>query len=265
LQINGKYKLADKIGGGSQGDVFCAWNILLGAEVTVKLWHSELGRALKHEYHVYKSLTGGPGIPHLYWFGTDYGFHAMVTEHLGSSLQDLVSQSDHKFSIDVVTGIGLQMITCLEFMHACNFIHHDIKPSNILTRIDVNNMSSVTVYLIDFGRAHAYRDHKTCCHLCCQEHVPFVGTNPFASVNAHTSIELSCHDDIESLTYMLIFLLNGSLPWEHSADLCEILQAKLDFPPLTYNIPTAFLSFLEHAQMLSFSAKPDYKLLQRLL
>ncbi|KAI6012882.1 kinase-like domain-containing protein [Pisolithus microcarpus] len=106
LQINGKYKLADKIGGGSQGDVFCAWNILLGAEVTVKLWHSELGRALKHEYHVYKSLAGSPGILHLYWFG-----------------------------------IGLQMITCLEFMHACDFIHCDIKPSNILTGVDVNDMS----------------------------------------------------------------------------------------------------------------------------
>ncbi|KAI6023172.1 hypothetical protein PISMIDRAFT_108302 [Pisolithus microcarpus 441] len=121
------------------------------------------------------------------------------------------------------------------------------------------------VYLIDFGHAHTYRDHKTHCHLHCQEHVLFVGTKPFASVNAHTGIELLHCDDIKSPTYMLIFLLNGSLPWEHSADLCKILQAKLDFPPLTYNIPTAFLLFLEHAQTLSFSAKPDCKLLRSLL
>ncbi|KAI6133988.1 kinase-like domain-containing protein [Pisolithus thermaeus] len=155
LQINGKYKLANKIGGSSQGDIFCAWNILSGAEVTVKLWHSEFSRALEHEYHIYKLLTAGPGILHLYWFGTDYGFHAMVTEHSGSWLQDLVSQSDHKFSIDVIAGIGLQMITCLEFMYARNFIHHDIKPSNILTGVDGSQDLSPPLLL----RTHAIYRH----------------------------------------------------------------------------------------------------------
>ncbi|KAI6021755.1 kinase-like domain-containing protein [Pisolithus microcarpus] len=191
--------------------------------------HTLWDRGCMHECNIYKSLAGGPGILHLYWFSMDYGFHAMVVEHLGSSLQDLVFQSDHKFNIDIVTGIGLQMITCLEFMHACDFIHCDIKPLNLLTRVNVNNMSSITIYLIDFRHAHTYGDHKTRCHVHFQEHVPFIGTKPFASVNAHTSIELSCCNDIKSLTYMLIYLLNGSLPWDHSVDSCEILQVKLDF------------------------------------
>ncbi|KAI6007482.1 kinase-like domain-containing protein, partial [Pisolithus marmoratus] len=239
------------------GDIFHAWNILTGTEVTVKLRHSEFSRALEHECNIYKSLTGGPGILQLYWFSTDYGFHAMVVEHLGSSLQDLVSRSDHKFNIDIITGTGLQMITCLEFMHVCDFIHHDIKLLNFLTEVDFyHNL------LIDFGHAHTYRDHKTHCHVHFQEHVPFIGTKPFTSVNAHSGIELSHHDDIKSLAYTLIYLLNGSLPWDHSVDSCEILQAKLDFTRLTYDIPMPFLSFLEHAQALSFSAKPDYKLLQ---
>ncbi|KIK11622.1 hypothetical protein PISMIDRAFT_57950, partial [Pisolithus microcarpus 441] len=217
LRINGKYKLANKIGGGSQGkwplgDIFHAWNILSGTEVAVKLRHSKFSRAQVHECNIYKSLAGGPGIPHLYWFSMDYGFHAMVANHLVGRLPSL-HWSDHKFNIDIVTGIGLQMITCLEFMHACNFIHHDIKLSNLLTGVNVNNTSSITIYLIDFRHAHAYRDHKTHRHVCFREHMPFIGTKPFPSVNAHTSVELSCRDDIKSLAYMLIYLLNGSLPW----------------------------------------------------
>ncbi|KAI6037841.1 kinase-like domain-containing protein, partial [Pisolithus marmoratus] len=104
-------------------------------------------------------------------------------------------------------------VTCLEFKHVHDFIHHDIKPSNFLTKVDVNDMSSIMIYLIDFGHAHTCRDHKTCHHVHFREHMPFIGTKPFTSVNAHSSIELSCHDDIELLAYTLIYLLNGLLPW----------------------------------------------------
>lgn len=41
-----------------------------------------------------------------------------------------------------------------------------------------------------------------------------VGTALFASVNAHTGMELSRRDDIESLVYTLMYLRMGSLPWK---------------------------------------------------
>ncbi|KIJ58551.1 hypothetical protein HYDPIDRAFT_34051 [Hydnomerulius pinastri MD-312] len=129
MRIDRKFKLLSRIGGGSQGDVFVARNILSGTEVAVKLQRLESGRALEREYLVYKSLTGGPGIAHLCWFGTDSGHHAMAMDRLGPSLEDILSQTGQKLVAEVVAHIGCQMVSCLEFIHTRDFIHRDIKPS----------------------------------------------------------------------------------------------------------------------------------------
>ena len=149
------------------------------------------------------------------------------------------------------------------------FIHRDIKPDNFL--MGLGRRSNV-VYIIDFGLAKRYRDPKTHVHIMYRENKHLTGTPRYASINNHLGIEQSRRDDLESLGYVFMYFLRGSLPWQglrantKKQKYQKIMEKKMATPIdlLCKGFPDEFRIYFEYCRALRFADKPDYSYLRRL-
>ncbi|KAG5377451.1 hypothetical protein IGI04_042047 [Brassica rapa subsp. trilocularis] len=155
-----------------------------------------------------------------------------------------------------------QMINRLEFVHSKSYLHRDLKPGNFLMGLP---RRADQVYIIDFGLAKKYRDGSNHRHIRYSENKSFIGTPSYVSVNTHLGIEQSRRDDMESLGYVLMYFLKGSLPWQGlKREKILVKKGSTSVEELCRGYPTEFASYFRHCRSLRFDDKPDYAYLKRL-
>ncbi|KAG7085731.1 hypothetical protein E1B28_003274 [Marasmius oreades] len=244
---------------------------------------------LTTESQIYKRLMGGPGVPFLMYSGKQGPYNVMVIDLMGPSLEDLFKMCNRNFSLKTVLLLADQCLSRIKYIHSHSLLHRDIKPANFVmgressVPIPDSLPSESTVNIIDFGLAKKYRDPVT------GDHTPYhqnehglhgVGTSLFASLNTHLGIESSRRDDLESLAYMFIYFLRGTLPWRK---LRGPTHPPPGIDPATYNpttytwnlirdsklaieaedslckgLPEEFTVFYKYTRSLSFTDLPDY-------
>ncbi|KAG2084076.1 kinase-like domain-containing protein [Suillus discolor] len=250
IQVDGRFRLGHVVGSGSYAVVYHARNIIKDDAVAIKLeLITNQSSSLQHEYAILKRLEGGIRIPRALWFGRESAYHALVLDLLGPSLHDLFLSHNQKFSLHTVVNLGDQLVSC------------DIKLQNVL--VGLSHLKH-TAFIIDFGVTKEYWDTAT-------KNQHLTGTPAFTLINNHLGVDLGRRDDLELLTYMLIYLLCGSLPWltsdHEKLSSCSILKWKVNttIEVLCDGIPVEFASILIYTCSLAFSEDPDYGHLRSLL
>ncbi|KAF5743064.1 casein kinase I isoform delta-like [Tripterygium wilfordii] len=269
-RVGNKFRLGRKIGSGSFGEIYLGTNIQTNEEVAIKLENVKTKHPqLLYESKLYRILQGGTGIPNVRWFGVEGDYNVLVMDLLGPSLEDLFNFCSRKLSLKSVLMLADQMINRVEFVHSKSFLHRDIKPDNFLMGL---GRRANQVYIIDFGLAKKYRDSSTHQHIPYRENKNLTGTARYASMNTHLGIEQSRRDDLESLGYVLMYFLKGSLPWQglkagtkkQKYEKISEKKVSTSIEVLCRGYPSEFASYFHYCRSLRFDDKPDYAYLKRI-
>jgi len=211
----------------------------------------------------------GAGIPHILWFGEEGEYWCLVLSLCGPSLHDLFTFSRQKFSLKTVLLLADQILERIEFVHSKHTLHRDIKPANFLIGHLKDSGAKNVVHVIDFGLSRPFRGlEPPHTHIPFREEVSITGTARFASVRTHQGLEQSRRDDLEAIMYMLIYFLEGHLPWqnlkkkhlknrrEKHRELALLKQSTM--PSVLMHLPSEFGTALKYIRGLAFDADPDY-------
>ncbi|CAD8047076.1 unnamed protein product [Paramecium primaurelia] len=266
-----QYKLIKKIGSGAFGEIYLVQS-QSKSEYAMKLERSDNKHPqIFFEAKLYNYLQGqdqyDKGIPKIHDQGVDGDYNYIVMDLLGPSLEELFNKNHRKLSLKSVLMLADQLIQRIEYIHSKQFIHRDIKPDNFL--VGVGSKSS-RVYIVDFGLAKRYITKEG--HIPYKEGKSLTGTARYASINTHVGLEQSRRDDLESLGYVLMYLLRGQLPWQNmkasnqKEKYQKIMEKKQETTPeqLCKGFPNEMTQYLQYCRNLKFEDKPDYNYIRNL-
>ena len=264
--IFNKFKIIKHISSGSFGKVYLGKNILNDKFVAIKIEDKTtlMRKTLQKEAYFLYYLKGY-GIPEIISYGCKGKYNILVETLLGKSLYDI--QLKNKFTLKDICLIGIQAIDRLNYIHSKYVIHCDIKPQNFM----VGNSNPSIIYICDFGISQKYRSSKTGKHVEFLKHERVYVSLKFSSINSILGFQKSRRDDLESLGYTLIYLING-LPWENlkykNLEECinKICNYKknISVKELCKGLPNEIECYFNYVRNLKFEEKPNYSYLKNL-
>ncbi|KAF9517513.1 hypothetical protein BS47DRAFT_1290872 [Hydnum rufescens UP504] len=202
----------------AQTCVYKATRVASGQIVALKKSRASLSlksTILNHERLFLQRLQGHSTIPKVFAYGRLPHFEYLAMEFLGMALDNVHERHPRLPAANVLLIVDQMHLTlgpdpALEHVHKHGLVHCD---KNIL----LHPTNPKRLYLVDYGFARAIVPIAQSTSLDTPSyHV--VGTLPYASLNMHYGIcpSPAPRDDMKSLGYSLLNLVQGGLPWTYN-------------------------------------------------
>lgn len=208
----GEYTLINKLGQGTEGQV---WKVIdkNNSELCLKISKTSLQQELNNRYELgynknFCNLLGDQGSNNKYYW--------IPLELKRNSLNFYFNLFNNLMTIEQICNIGKKLINILKIVHEKGYIYRDISTKNILYDDKYNLFLTDFSFSIKYTERHNFRT--------------FSGTPLFASLNVLKGGLPTYWDDLESLGYMLVYLIQkGELQWYNDDTYSNKLKSPNDF------------------------------------
>ena len=242
----GRLKVLERIGGGTSGVVYRAWDPRLERDVALKLirapsdtdagWTAAVineGRHLARIHH--------PGVVAIYDAERIGAWVGLTMEYLRGRTLEARLAAEGPLPVDDAVTVVAQVCRALSAVHEGGVVHRDVKASNVIDTTDGR------VVLVDFGTGHMPRDGAS---------AP-AGTPLYLAPEVLRGDPATPRSDVYSAGVLLFRLLTGVFPVA-GATLAELLaaHARGTQPDVRACRPEISKS-LEHVVKAALSPQPD--------
>lgn len=218
------YEIVELLGRGGTGTVFHARDKFLGIDVAIKVVNHELVEkpgvleSFKDEARITMQLSHRC-ILRLYGFHVYNGCYYIVMEQVrGRPLRDIILDGG-ALSTETTCRILQQVGSALDYAHAHNVVHKDVKPENVYLT------EAGELKVIDFGSA-VLRDAS-------QEEGYVVGTPEYMPPEQLRGEVVGPSADVYALSIMTYLMLMGCYPFPAGTTVDDLLQGvRPDFSAL---------------------------------
>ncbi|MGB2832498.1 MAG: serine/threonine-protein kinase [Methylotenera sp.] len=206
----GRYQVEKELGKGAMGVVYLGRDPKIGRVVAIKTMdlsqafeEDELEEVKKRFFR--EAETAGklnhPNIVTIYDAGEEHDLAYIAMEFLkGSDLSPHI-KAEHLLPLNTVVEIVCKLAEALDYAHALNVVHRDVKPANVMYEAETGQ-----VKMTDFGIARLTDASKTKTGI-------ILGTPSYMSPEQLSGSKIDGRSDLFSLGVMFYQLATGQLPF----------------------------------------------------